>query len=120
MERSVRVRLFVRRFFCDNPLCARKTFAERFADVIAPFARRTNRLTARQRVAGQALGGEAGAQLLATFTLPASGDTLLRLIRSTSTSSAPALRVLGIDDWAYCRGQLSIYACECTTCLRQN
>jgi transposase len=105
MERSVRVRLFVRRFFCDNPLCVRKTFAERFADAIAPFARRTNRLTARQRVAGQALGGEAGAQLLATFALPASGDTLLRLIRSTSTRNAPALRVLGIDDWAYSRGQ---------------
>jgi transposase len=105
MERSVRLHLFVRRFFCDNTLCSRKTFAERFSGAIAPFARRTDRLAARQRAAGQALGGEAGTQLLDIFTLSTSGDTILRLIRSTPPKSISSLRVLGIDDWAYCRGQ---------------
>ena len=57
-ERQMRLYLFVRRFFCDNPLGERKTFAEQFRNVVAPYARRTNRLAARQRRVGLTIGGE--------------------------------------------------------------
>ena len=43
--RPVRLELLVRRFFCDEILCGRRIFNERFdADVLAPWARRTGRL----------------------------------------------------------------------------
>ena len=37
--------------------------------------------------------------------MPVSGDTLLRLIRTAPLSAAPTPRVIGIDDWAWRRGQ---------------
>jgi uncharacterized FlaG/YvyC family protein len=55
----------VRRFFCDNPDCERTIFAERMPSVLAPYARRTQRLTHQQIQVAFALGGEAGAEILA-------------------------------------------------------
>ena len=62
-EWRVCLELTVRRFFCDEPLCRYKTFAERFPETVAPFARRTLRLALRQRQTALALGGEAEAKL---------------------------------------------------------
>ena len=39
------VLLKTRRFFCDNPDCARRIFAERVPEVALPHSRRTRRLT---------------------------------------------------------------------------
>jgi transposase len=103
--RQMRLDLFVRRFFCDNPLCDRKTFAERFPDLVAPYARRTNRLSIKQQRIGLALGGEPGADTLTEMAMPVSGDTVLRLIRKTPQENVPTPHILGIDDWAWCKGQ---------------
>src|SRR5215211_6201591 len=40
----VRYVLQVRRFFCDNPTCPRRIFAERFGPALRSYARRTTRL----------------------------------------------------------------------------
>jgi transposase len=37
--------------------------------------------------------------------MPVSGDTLLRLIRMSPLPAVPAAHVIGIDDWAWRRGQ---------------
>jgi transposase len=37
--------------------------------------------------------------------MPSSGDTVLRLIRDAPQEQAPTPRVLGVDDWAWCKGQ---------------
>ena len=42
---AMRLQLHVRRFFCTNPQCARQIFTERLPSVVAPYARRTGRLT---------------------------------------------------------------------------
>jgi transposase len=39
----VRLRVRVRKFFCDEPTCERKIFAERLEEVARPFARGTDR-----------------------------------------------------------------------------
>ena len=49
--------------------------------------------------------GEAGARLASRLTMPVSGDTLLRLIRTAPLSVMQVPRVIGIDDWAWRRGQ---------------
>lgn len=54
----VRVGLVVRRFYCRTPSCARRTFAERLPELVAPRARRTLRLAETQGRVGAALGGE--------------------------------------------------------------
>lgn len=42
---AVRLGLHVRRFCCSNLECARQIFTERLPTVVAPYARRTTRLT---------------------------------------------------------------------------
>ena len=37
--------------------------------------------------------------------MPVSGDTLLRLVQATGPEPPPSPRVVGIDDWAWRRGQ---------------
>ena len=103
--RIVRVRVLVRRFFCENPSCPRKIFAERLGSAIAAYARRTTRLTGHFHHLAFALGGEAGAILGAQFGMPTSPSTLLRLQRRSSLPSPPPPKIVGVDDFAFRKGQ---------------
>src|SRR4051794_41968809 len=60
LGRVVGVELRVRRFYCHNAACARRTFAERLPELLAPRARRTGRLAEAQGRVGGAPRGEAG------------------------------------------------------------
>ena len=57
---AVRLKLHLRRFFCENPDCQRQIFAERLPSMVAPYARRTLRLHELLTLIGFAVGGEAG------------------------------------------------------------
>ena len=100
----VEVRLQVRRFFCDTPLCARTTFTERLPTVAPLSARTTTRLRHSQAYAGLALGGAAGARQLARQSMPGSRSTVLRRVRSLPTPAYPPPHIVGIDDWAWRKG----------------
>lgn len=102
---AVRLDLHTRRFFCQNPECSRRIFTERLPTVVAPYARRTNRLTDVFTLIGFALGGEAGKRLVAGMGLSASPDTLLRLIQHAPETAHATPRVLGVDDWSFRRGR---------------
>ena len=101
----VRLHLRVRRFFCDNPACVHRNFAERLPGVIAPYGRRTIGLATALECIAFACGGEGGARLASKLGMPASADTLLRLIRRADRVEVFTPRVLGVDDWALRRGQ---------------
>jgi transposase len=105
LGRSVSVHLWVRGFYCRNTDCARQTSVERLPKLATPFARRTCRLAAAQGQTGLALGGEAGARLLSGLSMPASADTVLRLIKATPLPDQPVPRVVGVDDWAKRKGR---------------
>ncbi len=101
----VSIHLVVRRFWCDNPACPRIIFAERVPALAAPYARKTQRLLAVLTQLGFALGGEGGRRVLTLLGMPASGDTLLRLVRRASVAPAATPSAIGIDDFALRRGQ---------------
>jgi transposase len=101
----VRLRLHTRRFFCSSPTCSRRIFTERLPATATPYARRTVRFREALQLIGFAVGGQAGARLATRLGLAVSGDTLLRYIRQWRGSDRPTPRVLGVDDWAYRRGQ---------------
>lgn len=103
--RRVRLRLRIRRFFCDHAGCARRTFAERFDGVAEAYARKTSRLTDALCEIGFACGGEGGSRLAAALGMLVSGDTLLNLIRRCPLPAVPEPQVLGVDDWAWRRGR---------------
>ena len=102
---TIRWQLHGRKFFCDHPACARQIFTERFPTVAAPWARRTLRLAERLRACGLALGGEMGARLGHRLGLRTSPATLLRLVQGAPMPPAAAPQVLGVDEWAWRRGQ---------------
>lgn len=97
--------LQVRRFICSNSSCPRKIFTERHAELVVPYARRTNRLRDHVLAVANALGGEAGARQCAKQGIPLSPDTLLVLLRCQTRATDPTPRVLGVDDWSFRRGQ---------------
>ena len=103
--RAVRLHLQVRRFFCATKSCRKKTFAERIPELLAPYARVTHRLEHTYCLIGHALGGEAGSRLAIPLGMPVSADTLLRRVKSSSRSAPTSIRVLGVDDWAWKKGQ---------------
>jgi transposase len=103
MGYAVRLKLHHRRFFCHNPECQRKIFAERLPNVAAPYARRTIRLQDLFTLIGFTSGGEAGSKLVEGMKLFSSPDTLLRLIHTAQEPSHPTPRVLGVDDFAFRR-----------------
>jgi transposase len=101
---AVRIFLEVRRFFCLVSYCPRRIFAERLSFATA-FARTTSRLRVSHTDIGLFLGGEAGARLARRLAMATSPDTLLRRIRQMPLPPVAPVRVLGIDDWAFRRGQ---------------
>ncbi|WP_219419413.1 transposase family protein [Pseudonocardia nigra] len=66
--RPVQLRLQVRRFFCDNTVCATRTFVEQPAALAVPRSRRTSVLREALTAIAVALAGRAGARLAARHT----------------------------------------------------
>ncbi len=94
----------MRQCICRNASGPRRSFTERLPDLVAPSARKTNRLTTALQAIGIALGGQAGAQLAARLRLAVSAATLLRLVRAAPQSPPPVLQAGGVDEWAWRRG----------------
>jgi transposase len=105
LGRAVRLRITVRRFSCPRPDCPRRIFGERLPGFAEPYARTTARLGRTHESIGCALGGEAGARLSARLSMTTSPDTLLRRVKRLGNDSAPPPRFVGIDDWAWRKGQ---------------
>ena len=72
--------------------------------MLAPAARRTNRLTTLFQVFATQSGGEPGARLLKAVGIATSPDTLLRLASVERGEPQEVPRVIGIDDFAFRRG----------------
>lgn len=105
-EHVVRLLLHVRRFFCDNPACTRRTFAERLPEFLPFRAQRTCRLTRTLHIVANALGGMAGSRLVHKLRMGVSHDTLLRVIRQNPSAPPVTPRVLGVDDFALQKGRV--------------
>src|SRR5215212_2113999 len=102
---SVRLELRTRRFRCKNSLCTKRVFCERLPRVVAHYARKTLRLDDALRLIGLLLGGEAGSRATRRLAMTTSPDTLLRRVRAAVRPCAPTPRVLGVDDFAFRKGQ---------------
>lgn len=101
---EVLIRLRVRRLFCENAECAKKTFAEQVPELAGRHARRTTVLQRVLCAVGLALGGRAGERLTSHLAASVSRMTLLRMLRGLPDPHRPTPRVLGVDDFALRRG----------------
>jgi len=105
---KVILRVRARKFFCDNSQCSRTIFTERFEGFLAESQQKTVRLREMLTHIAFSLGGNPGAALARRLGISVGKDTLLTRIREASVpeqQDIEDLRVVGIDDWAYRRGQ---------------
>ena len=106
MDCKVRLLVTVKRFRCQNPKCGKATFVERWLRLLPVHAQRTERWSTALGSVAYALGGNAGSDLAGQLKMPASGDTLLRILRRISKPSPAEPVIIGVDDWAKQRGRL--------------
>jgi transposase len=104
-EIAVRLELQTRKFFCDNSECRQRIFCERLPEVAPPYGRKTARFNKSLTAIGFALGGRAGERLASDLYLSSSARTLLRRIYDEPVGKAERVRILGVDDFAFRKGQ---------------
>jgi hypothetical protein len=101
--------LTVRKFFCPNPACPRKIFAEQFPDLVASYARITKRLRETLVALGLATSAEVSERVAPSLGMLVSAPTLLRRLRMVCCPPPTSVRILGVDDWGATRS----YICSC-------
>lgn len=101
------INLKVRRFFCTNTVCERQIFCERLDNIAEAYARKSERLIAGLTAIGFEIAGNTAKKLCAQLGMKISANSVNRLLRSCNSrpNEKVKVRVLGVDDWALCRGQ---------------
>ncbi len=94
----------VRHWYCRNPACSRKIFAESLAPFAGSRQQSSQALQNLQRQLGLIAGGEAGRRAATVAGLRSSADTLLRRVINTPETIPPDTSHVGIDEWAWHRG----------------
>src|SRR6516225_609002 len=102
---AVQIWATVGRFRCGNSTCSRKIFCERLPRVARPYGRQTERTSEIVRLVGYVAGGLPGQRLLARLAIATSDDTVLRRIRQKPVEAPVPVRKVGVDDWAWRKGQ---------------
>lgn len=93
-----------RKFFCSNPDCRRKTFAEQPGDEVFRYRRRTRRCEMAVTQHGLKCSSESARKLLSAIGVCLSGDTVLRDIHRMSVPERHEVKEIGVDDWAFRKG----------------
>lgn len=104
-DHRVTLQLQVSKFFCLNTECKRRIFTERLPKVTAPLARRTERLSEYLQVLALSLGGNGGVRLARQWRYQISRNSLLRLLSKRPLPAVGRPKQLGVDDFAFRRGQ---------------
>jgi transposase len=103
--RRVRIKLRIRRFFCINPDCRARTFAEQVSGLTSRRSRRTPPLARTLTSIALALAGRAGAKLAGAIGLTAGRSSMLRLVITQPDPETGTITILGVDDFAFRRGR---------------
>ncbi|UUU26550.1 ISL3 family transposase [Streptomyces sp. DSM 40750] len=104
-DQPVLIELTVRRLYCDNAPCGRRTFVEQVGGLTFRYGRRTPASRRVPEAVAVALAGRAGARLAVVLHSAVSRMTLLRLVMALPDPSWAVPKVLGVDDFATRRGQ---------------
>lgn len=99
----LRLVFVARHWYCRNPSCTRKIFAESLVSFADPHQQSSRALQNLQCQLGLIAGGEAGKRAATAVGLRTSSDTLLRRVINTPETKAFDSPHVGVDEWAwYC------------------
>jgi transposase len=104
--RRVILALTVRKFVCRTPTCLQQIITLRFPHLVQSYARITNRLRDALTALGLATSAEVCTRLAPRLGMQVTAPTLLRVLRTVSCASPTSVRILGVDDWSWKKGQI--------------
>jgi transposase len=99
--RNVLLLLTVRKFVCSTATCSHKIFTERLPGLVCSYGRMTPRLIALVQSLGLVAGGQMGTRQAERTGIATSPSTLLRHLMQLPVPATRAVRVLGVDDFAW-------------------
>jgi transposase len=100
------LKLQVNRWRCRNRRCSVRFFTRPLVGVVEAYARETNRARDLTLLIGHALGGLPGERLMSRLNLATSDDTILRRLKHLPREPVSSeVRVMGVDEWAWRKGQ---------------
>ncbi len=99
--RNVLLMLTVRKFVCSTSTCPHKIFTERLPGLVESYGRMTTRLIALVQSLGLVAGGQMGTRQAERTGIATTPSTLLRHLMQLPAPVTRAVRVLGIDDFAW-------------------
>jgi transposase len=101
----VMLALRVRKFVCRTPTCPQQIFTERLPELVQSYARLTNRLCDALLALGLAASAQVCTRLAPKLGLQVKASSLLRALRTVACAPPTLVRILGIDEWAWKKGQ---------------
>lgn len=104
LGRPVVMMLEMRKFFCYNLNCEKKTFAEQPGDEVFRYRRRTRRCEMMVAQHGITVSSETTRKLLKSLGVGISGDTVLRDLHRMLIPKHEEVTRIGVDDWAFRKG----------------
>lgn len=99
--KTAKVKLQVRKFFCENTDCIRKIFTERFKEQLNTYSRRFERLNELLSAMGLELGGNVAQRIGKLCFVKISASTILRLVIKCHIPAIKLPKIIGVDDWAF-------------------
>jgi transposase len=102
---SVTLLLSQRRYFCGNAECAVEIFTEQ-TGFVNPYFQFTERCREYMLKVASLVSCEGAVKILAYQGIKVCGDTLLNMLKAAGkTLTRKPGRTIGVDDWAYRKGQ---------------
>ncbi len=83
-RRCLILKLLVRKWICPEASCSQRIFAERFPDLVQPYARMTDRLIEVLQSVGVTTNGADAARILSKLAMPTTAKTIIRLFRGNT------------------------------------
>ncbi len=93
-----------RKFFCKNPHCSKKTFAEQPGNELFRYRRRTRRCEITVIRHGLSVSCGTASKLLSLSGIVLSRSTALRDLHRLCPPEYESIREIGVDDWAWRKG----------------
>lgn len=103
--RPVEIRVRMQRFCCADPCCPRRTFVAQMDGLTSRYCRRTLPLQRMLTDIAVFLAGRPGARLAARLRAAVSRSSMLRLLNDVPLPAVATAGEVGIDDFAFRRGQ---------------
>lgn len=104
LAERVLLHLEVRKFFCRNRDCSRRTFAEQPGNEVFRYRRRTCRCERAVARHGISVSSSSASRLLAHMGISISPSTILRDLHRMRPPVYENVEVIGVDDWAWRKG----------------